>query len=55
MSPLGLKAIVGSLIHTWQRRICYIFPGVTPVDVLAGSLVAEPLSFMYLQAGIGGA
>ena len=24
-SPLGFKAIVGSLIHTWQRHTCYTF------------------------------
>ena len=34
MSPLGFK--VGSLIHTWQRHTCCIFPeissGATPIN-----------------------
>ena len=28
MSPLGLKARVGSLICTWQRCMCYTFPKI---------------------------
>ena len=27
-SPLGFKARVGSLIHTWQRHMCYMFPEI---------------------------
>ena len=28
MSPLGFKARVGSLIRTWQRHACYMFPEI---------------------------
>ena len=60
MSPLGFKARVDSLICAWLRCVCatcslrFIF-GVTPADLLVDSMAAEPISSMYLQAGIGGA
>ena len=38
MSPLGFKARVGSLIHTWQRYMCYMFPLVPLVWYLPTSL-----------------
>ena len=58
-SALGLKAIVGSLIHTWQRQTCYTIlrftSGVTAADRLVASISVAPISSTYLRAGIGGA
>ena len=46
MSPVGFKARMGNLIHTWWRHTCYIFPeitsGVTLADLLAASMAAKP-------------
>ena len=46
MSPLGFKARVGSLIHAWWRlhvtRSLRFTSGVTPADLLAASMEAEP-------------
>ena len=57
MSSLGFKAKVGSLIHAWWRCMYYMFPEIhtymTPADLLVVSMAAEPISSIYLQAGIG--
>ena len=57
--PLGLKAILGSLIHTWLRQTCYTIlrftSGVTAADRLVASMAAAPISSTYLRTGIGGA
>ena len=50
-SPLGFKARVGSLICTWWRHMCYMFPGVTPTDLMAA---AELIFSTYMRQGIGG-
>ena len=59
MSPFSFKARMGSLIRTWCRCMCTcslrFTSGATPADLLEGSMVAEPISFMYLPAGIDGA
>ena len=38
-SPLGFKARVGSLIHPYSLRFT---SGVTPTNLLAASMAAEP-------------
>ena len=50
VSLLGFKSRVGSLIHALQSHtysLNFTF-GVTPADLLASSMAAEPFSFMYL-------
>ena len=58
-SPLGLKARVGSLIHTWQRQTCYTIlrftSRVTDADHLVAIMAAASISSTYLRTGIGGA
>ena len=57
MFPPGFKARVGSLIHTWQRHTCYMFPDIYlwcntywPLASQNGSWLAT-----YLWTGIVGA
>ena len=55
--PLGFKARLGSLIHTWRMRTFYSFlkftSGATPADLLAASMAAGqsfPHQCIYLQS-----
>ena len=56
-SPLGFKVRVTSLIHAWQRHMCYIFPEIhlwcDTCRPLVGHHGSQALSSTYLQ-GIGG-
>ena len=56
-SPLGMKAGVGSLVHTWGRGIhltksLRLTSGVTPADHLAASMKAEPFSSGHALVGL---
>ena len=54
--PLGFKARVCRLIHTWLWHTCYrrFTSDATSADLLVASMAAKPFSSTYLQAGIGG-
>ena len=52
-SPLGLKARVGSLIHTWCYCMCYtlveVHPGMIPADHMVSHMTTELASSTYLS------
>ena len=57
MSPLGFKARAALFIlggGVGVTRSLKFTSGVTPADLLAASMTANPISSTYLQAGIGG-